>query len=96
MVQEYKAEVFCDHTLHPLQEDVGLVSQPMPFYTNDNKFVSALLKGCVAVKKQQWPMFNTKVKKYVDDLQNKMERLLSTKRMWTIPLEAYIQISWYP
>ena len=63
-------------TLRPLREDVGLASPPTPFYTNDNESVNALRKGCVAFKKQQWHMFNTKVKKYVDDLQNEMEKAI--------------------
>lgn len=73
---KHKAEIFCDHTLRPLREDVGLGSPLRPFYTNDNKSVNALLKECVAFKKQQWPMFNSKVKKYVDDLLNEMEKAI--------------------
>ena len=65
---KHKTEIFCDHTLRSLQEDVGLGSPPRPFYTNDNESVNALLKECVAFKKQQWPVFNSKVKKYVNGL----------------------------
>ena len=62
---EHKAEVFCDHTLRPLQEDIGLGNPPRAFYTNDNESANALLKECVSYKKQQWPVFNNKVQEYI-------------------------------
>ena len=81
---KHKAEIFCDHTLRPLREDIGLDSPPRPFYTNDNESVNALLKECVAFKKQQWPVFNSKVKKFVDDLQNEMEKAIMGCRQYRL------------
>ena len=59
-----------------VEKFVGLGSPPRPFYTIDNESVNALLKEYVAFKKQQWPVFNSKVKKFVDDLQNEMEKAI--------------------
>ena len=72
---EHKAAVFCDHILRPLREDVGLGIPPRSFYTNDNKSANALLKECV-VYKQKWPIFDNKLKKYVDNIQVEMEKAI--------------------
>jgi len=70
---KHEAEVFISHTLRGLHEDVGLGCPPRAFYTNANESANALLKKCVAYEKQQWPVFNNKVKKTIDDHQHEIE-----------------------
>ena len=97
-----KADTFCNHTLRALREDVGLGCPPQPFYTNANESVNALLKECVAFKKQQWPIFNKKVKKAVDDHQNEMEkaiigqgqyRLKPQYKHLSVPVETWFKMT---
>ena len=65
--------MFISHTLRGLREDVGLGCPLRAFYTNANESANALLKECVAYEKQQWPVFNNKVKKAIDDHQHEIE-----------------------
>ena len=37
----FKAEDFCQSTLHPLREDIGLGCPPKAFYTNDSEYSSS-------------------------------------------------------
>ena len=71
---KYKAREFREHTLWFLREDVGLGSPPKAFYTNDNESINSLLKECTDYKKQQWGVFNQKMKKAVEQQQREVEK----------------------
>ena len=71
-----KSEDFCNHTLRGLREDVGLGSPPVPFFTNASESINAVLKETVSYKKQQWAVFNNKVKKAVENHQHEIEKAI--------------------
>ncbi len=71
---KYKAEEFRRCTLRSLREDVGLGSPPVGFYPNDSESINALLKESLNYKKQQWAIFNEKMKKIVDQQQQEVEK----------------------
>lgn len=73
---KFKADDFRDCTLRTLREDVGLGSPPKAFYTNDCESISALLKESLGYKKHQWSLFNSKVKKLVDQQQRQVVNAL--------------------
>ena len=79
-----KSEDFCNHTLRGLREDVGLGSPPTPFFTNASESVNAVLKETVSYKKQQWPIFNNKVKKAVESQQGEMEKTIISSGQYRI------------
>ena len=70
-----KSEDFCNHTLRGLQ-DVALGSPPVPFFTNASESINAVLKEILSYKKQQWAIFNNKVKKAVENHQHEMEKAI--------------------
>ena len=55
---------------------MGLGSPPSAFYTNDSESINALLKESLNYKKQQWGIFNEKVKKIVQQQQREMEAVI--------------------
>ena len=71
---KYKADDFRQGTLRCLREEVGLGCPPMPFFTNDSESINVFLKGSLKYKKQQWPLFNEKVRKIVDQQQSEIEK----------------------
>lgn len=73
---KYKAKEFREHTLRSLREAVGLGSPPKAFYTNDNESINAVLKECVNYKKQQWGVFNQKMRKAVEQQQHEVEKAI--------------------
>ena len=74
--KKYKAIEFQKHTLPPLREESGLGSPPNAFYTNDNKSVNTVFKECVNYKKEQWGVFNQKMKKMVQQQQQEVEKAI--------------------
>ena len=60
------AREFREHTLCSLRENADLGSPRKAFYTNGNESINAVLKECVNYKKQQWGIFNQKMKKAVE------------------------------
>ena len=74
--RRYKAEDFRQSTLRSLREDVGLGSPPAAFYTNDSESINALLKESLGYKKQQWGIFNEKMKNLVQQQQREVEKAI--------------------
>ena len=53
-------------------------SPPKPYYTNDNESINSLLKETINYKKkQQWGMFNDKMKKLVEQQQREVEKAVT-------------------
>ena len=71
---QYKAKEFREYTLRSLREETGLGSPPKAYYTNDNESINSLLKETTNYKKQQWGMFNDKMKKLVEQQQREVEK----------------------
>ena len=71
---QYKSKEIREHTLRCLREEVGLGSPPMKNYTNENESINAFLKESVNYKKQQWAVFNQKMKKLVEQQQREVEK----------------------
>jgi len=69
-----KAADLKECTLRALREKVGMGSPPKPFYTNDSESLNAVIKEKVDYKKQQWPIFNDKMKQLVDLSQREVEK----------------------
>lgn len=59
-----------------LREDIGLGSPPKAFYTNNSESINALLKECTGYKKQQWALFNDKMKEAVLLQQREIEKAI--------------------
>ena len=70
------ADIFRNHTLRSLREDVGLGCPPMAFRTNDSESINAILKDCVGFKKQKWAVFNSIIKTAVNKQQQEFEKVI--------------------
>ena len=70
------ADIYRNHTLRSLREDVGLGCPPMSYRTNDSESINAILKECVGYKKQKWAIFNEIIKKAVENQQREFEKSL--------------------
>ena len=81
---KHKSEDFCNHTLRGLREDVGLGSPPAPFFTNASESINAALKDTMSYKKQQWAVFNNKVKKAIENHQHEMEKAIISSGQYRI------------
>ena len=73
---KWKSEDFRNCTLRYLREDIGLGSPPKAFYTNNSESINALLKQCTGYKKQQWALFNDKMKEAVLQQQREIEKAI--------------------
>ena len=69
------ADVYRNHTLRSLREDVGLGCS-VSYHTNDSKSINAILKECVGYKKQKWAIFNEIIKQAVENQQCEFEKSL--------------------
>lgn len=63
-----------ESTLRLARESVGLGSPPTAFYTNHSQSINAFLKETLHYKKNQWGLFNEKVKSLVVQQQKEMEK----------------------
>ena len=69
-----KAADFCTGALKGMRELAGLGSQPTAFYTNPNESMNSALKEKTNYTKMQWPEFNERMKAFVKEQQEEVEK----------------------
>ena len=65
---------------------MGLGSPPKAYYTNGSESINAVLKERVDYKKQQWAVFNQKMKETVEQQQQEVEKAIIGCGKYTVLL----------
>jgi hypothetical protein len=68
-----KANDFIEGALQDSRELAGLGCPPVPYYTNANESLNRAIKNKVNFTKQQWPIFNDKMKEFIDQQQREVD-----------------------
>lgn len=77
--RQNKATDFCTGALKGMRELAGLGSPPTAFYTNPNKSMNSSLKEKTNYTKMQWPEFNERMKAFVKEQQEEVEKAVATR-----------------
>lgn len=64
---KYHSEVVKKTMLCSVRVAAGLGDPPSEFCTNDNEAINSMLKQFLGFKKSDWPVFNHKIKKFIQD-----------------------------
>ena len=72
--RQNKAADFCTGALKGTRELAGLGSPPTAFYTNPNESMNSTLKEKTNYTKMQWPEFNDRMKAFVKEQQEEVEK----------------------
>ena len=72
----YKKEILRDTMLLPVRERAGLGSPPEPFYNNASECINNVIKVKVDYKKNELPMFITKVLDLIGEQQQEVEKAI--------------------
>ena len=68
-----KANDFIEGALEDIHELAGLGCPPVPYYTNANESINRAIKDKVNFTKQQWPIFNEKMKEFIEQQQRDVD-----------------------
>ena len=71
-----KAQDFCSGTLADQREAAGLGSPPAPYYINASESMNSAFKEKTNYTKMQWPEFNHKMKSFVDQQREEVEKAI--------------------
>ncbi len=73
---KFHAKTVVVNMLKPVRSAAGLRDPTGEFCTNDSEAINSALKQFLNFKKSDWPMFNEKVKEFVQQLLKKLKNLL--------------------
>ena len=64
---KYHSDEMKKTMIYPIRVAAGLGDPPSEFCTNDSESINSSLKQFLGFKKSDWPIFNTKMRKFVDE-----------------------------